>query len=232
MDAFAAAVSARAGTPLAAIYEPSDDGGGARLATAGLGLVSLPFFLKHERELGLKARLQVVGKGRPVLDRWALVAPRGRIHGPEGLAGFIIASPVAFAPAFVRGVVLGGFGPLPASAKLVQSTAVLSSLRRAASGEQVAVVLDGAAEAQLASLPFAGKLEVVTRSPPVPAAVVATADARVPEAVWRRIERALLGLASDPAGAAVLGAIEIARLAPLDAGALDRARKAFAEGTR
>jgi hypothetical protein len=232
MDAFAAVVSARSGTPIAAIYEPSDDGGARRLEAAGLGVVSLPFFLEHERALGLHARLQVVGKARPALERWALVAPRGRVRGPDGLAGFTIVSSVAFAPAFIRGVVLGGFGALPANVKLVQSTAVLSSLRRAASGEPVAVVLDGAAEAQLASLPFAGKLEVVTRSPPVPSAVVATAFARVPEPVWRGIERALLGLASDPEGAAVQGAIEIARFAPLDTGALDRARKAFADGQR
>jgi len=232
MNAFAAAVSARAGTPLAARYEPSEDGGARRLAASGLGLVSLPLFLAHEHELGLTARLQVVGKGRPALERWALVAPRGRIKAPDGLAGFTIVSPVAFAPAFIRGVVLGGFGKLPANAKLVQSTAVLSSLRRAASGEAVAVVLDGAQEAAMASLPFAGKLEVVTRSPAVPAAVIATIDARVPAAAWRGIERALLGLASDPAGAAALDAIEVARFAPLDEAALDRARKAFADGSR
>jgi hypothetical protein len=228
MDAFAAAASARAGTPIAAIYEPSDQGGVARLATAGLGLVSLPFFLQHERDLGLHARLQAVAKGRPALERWALVVPRGRVKAPEQLAGFSMISSVALAPSFVRGVVLGGFGKLPASVTLVQSTAVLSALRRAASGEPVAVVLDGPQQASLASLPFADRLEIATRSPPLPAALVVTIDARVPPAAWHGIERALLGLASDRSAAAALDAIQVARFVPVDDSALAQARTAAA----
>jgi hypothetical protein len=232
MDAFAAVVSARTGAQLAAVYEPIDDAGAARLKASGLGLVSLPFFLEHERALGLHARLAVVAKGRPTLDRWALVAARGRIKGADGLAGFTIVSPVAFAPAFVRGVVLGELGAAPASAKLVPSTAVLSALRRAADGAPVAVVLDGTQEASLASLPFAAKLEVAARSPPVPAAVVATINQRVPESAWRGIERALLAMSSDPAAAAALDAIEVARFVPVDDAALGRARSAFADAQR
>src|SRR5882757_6705211 len=73
MDAFAAALSGKAAMPITVVYDPSDDGGVTRLTTAGLGLVSLPFFLQHEQALGLHPRLQVVAKGRPALDRWALV---------------------------------------------------------------------------------------------------------------------------------------------------------------
>jgi hypothetical protein len=231
MDAFAAAVSARAGAQVTAIYEPSDDGGVARLKAAGLGLVSLPFLLQHEHDLGLHARLQVIARGRPALERWALVAPRGRIKAPADLAGFSIVSSAAFAPNFIRGVVLGGFGKLPANVELVASTAVLSALRRAASGEPVAVVLDGVQEASLASLPFAGRLEVATHSPPLPAAVVVTVDARLPPAAWRGIEQALVALASDRTAAPVLEAIEVARFSPPD-GALDQARRAFAGASR
>src|SRR4051812_4011066 len=82
MDALAAAVSARAGTRIAARYEPSEDACVAQLASSALGLVSLPFFLAHERELGLVPRLQAVARGRPGLERWALVGGRGRISGP------------------------------------------------------------------------------------------------------------------------------------------------------
>jgi hypothetical protein len=228
MDAFAAAVSARAGTRIAAAYEPSEDECVARLGSAALGLVSLPFFLAHEHELGLVPRLQVVAKGQPALERWALVGPRGRISGPGALAGYTIVSSAAFAPAFIRGVVLGGFGAIPADAKLVQSTSVLSALRRAASGEAVAVVLDGTQQAQLGSLPFASRLQVVAQSPPVAAGVVVTVDARVPGGTWRGIERALIGLASDRAAAAVLDAIEVARFEPVDGGGLAQARRAFA----
>jgi hypothetical protein len=232
MDAFAAAISAKAGAPIAAVYEPSEAGGTARLQTAGIGLVSLPFFLAHEKELGLHARLQAMAKGRPPLDHWALVAQKGRVAGPEALGGVTIVSSVAFAPAFVRGTVLGGFGPVPANAKLQQSTAVLSSLRKAADGAPIAVLLDGTQEASLASLPFASKLEIVTRSPPLPAGLVVTIDARMPAKIWSGIEGALVGLAADRNGAAVLDGVQLAGFAPVDGAALDLARKRFADAQR
>jgi hypothetical protein len=232
MDVFAAALSARSSTKIEAVYDPSDPGGVARLKTAGLGLVSLPFFLQHETELTLHARVQAIATGRPPLERWALVAQKGRVKGPDDLAGTTIVSSVAFAPAFIRGTVLGGYGPVPETAKLTQSTAVLSALRRAANGEAVAVLLDGTQEASLASLPFAAKLEVVTRSPPLPAGLVVTIDARMPAKTWSAIQAALLGLASEPAA---LEAIQLARFAPLGEDgekALAAARKAFADATR
>lgn len=232
MDAFAAALSARAGTRIAATYEPSADACVAQLGATALGLVSLPFFLAHERELGLVPRLQVVAKGRPALERWALVGPRGRISGPGALAGYTIVSTAAYAPAFIRGVVLGGFGAIPGNVKLEQSNAVLSALRRAASGEPVAVVLDGTQLASLASLPFASQLQVIAQSPPVPAGLVVTVDARVPAGTWSGIERALVQLSSERATTPVLGAIEVARFEPVDSGALGQARRAFAGASR
>ncbi|HEX3758923.1 MAG TPA: PhnD/SsuA/transferrin family substrate-binding protein [Kofleriaceae bacterium] len=228
MDAFSAAVSTRAGVRIAATYEPSEDGGVTRLGAAEIGLVSLPFFLAHEHALGLVPRLQVAARGRPALDRWALVGPSGRITGPNALAGYTIVSSAAYAPGFIRGVVLGGFGALPADVKLEQSTSVLSALRRAASGERVAVVLDGTQQAQLGSLPFASRLQVVAQSPPVPTGLVVTVDARIPAQTWSRIQRALVDVSSDRAAAPVLGAIEVGRFEPIDADALGRARRGYA----
>jgi len=211
------------------VYEPSEPGGVKRLATASIALVSLPFFLAHEREIGLRARLVAVAKGRPALERWALVAQKGRVTSPAGLAGFTIVSPVAFAPAFLRGTVLGGFGALPATTRLSQSTAVLSALRRAANGEAVAVLLDGTQQAALASLPFAAKLEVVARSPALPAGLIATIDARLPAKSWPGISAALLGLAADKASAAVLEGIQMSGFVALDDNVLAAARKAYAD---
>jgi hypothetical protein len=228
MDAFAAAVSAKAGVPLAVVYDPSENGGVARLEEAGIGIVSLPFFLAHEKELGLHARLVAVQKGRPALEHWSLVAQKGRVKGPGSLAGFTIVSNAAFAPRFVRGPALGGFGAIPANAKLVQSVAVLSALRRAANGDAVAVLLDGPQQAALASLPFASKLAVVAQSPALPAGLVVTVGDRVPAKEWSGIEAALLGLASDRAGSAGLAAFQMDRFAPLDDKALGVARKAYA----
>src|SRR5262245_53018184 len=53
MNAFASALSAKTGTAITAVYEPTEEGGVKRLAGAQLGIVSLPFFLAHEKDLGL-----------------------------------------------------------------------------------------------------------------------------------------------------------------------------------
>lgn len=225
MDAFAKAVSAKTGTPISAVYEPTEDAGAKRIAGAGLAIVSLPFFLAHEHDLGLHARLVAVQEGRPALESWTLVAQKGKVQKAEQLAGFTIVSSAGFAPAFVRGA-LKGFGAVPEGVKIEQTNAVLSALRRAANGEPVALLLDGPQAASLASLPFASKLGVVTRSPAWPAGVVATVDAKVPEKTWAPIQKALLGLASDKAAAPVLAAMQLSKFTPVDEKSLDSARQA------
>jgi hypothetical protein len=237
MDAFAAALSAKAGLPagaLGAVYDEAEDAGVARLREkdAALSLVSLPFYLKHEKELALHARLQAEPKGRPAAERWALVAKKGRVSSPAALEGFTLASVAGFAPAFVRGPALGGWGRLPDGVRIVQSGAVLSSLRRAAAGQPMAVLLDGAQETALSSLPFASELEVVARSPPLPNGVVATVGARLSAKGWSAIETALRTLPSESGGATAMDAIQVTRFAPIDEKALAAARKAYAEASR
>jgi hypothetical protein len=237
MDAFAAAVAARAGLPAAALgatYAASEDAGVARLRApdAVVALVSLPFFLKHEKALALRPELQPVLQGGTATERWTLVARRGRVATPAALDGFTILSSAGFSPAFVRGPALGGWGKLPATVRITQSAAVLSALRRAAAGEPVAVLLDGAQEAALSTLQFASDLEVVARSPALPAGVVATVDRRLPAARWAKIGAALRELPTDPAGAEALAAIRMSRFDPPDAKALSAARRAYAEASR
>ena len=227
LDAFASALSPHAGRAIIAVYEPSEAAGVKRIASAGLAIVSLPFFLAHEQDLGLHAQLVAVQKGRPVLERWTLVAQKGKVRRSAQPAGFTIASNAAFAPAFVRGVAQAGLGTLPSDVKLEQTTAVLSALRRAANGEPIAVLLDGPQAAALASLPFASKLEVVTTSPAWPAGLVVTVDSRVSAKTWAPIRSALLGLASDRKAASALAAIEITKFVPLDEKSLASARRAY-----
>jgi hypothetical protein len=228
MNAFAAAAGAKAGVALAAIYEPTEQGGVARLKDAGLGIVSLPLFLAHEHELGLHARLVAVEKGRPALEQWSLIAQKGRIKDAESLAGFTIISNAAFAPAFIKGPVLGSFGALPASVKLVQSVAVLSALRKAANGEAVAVIADGPQTDALAKLPFGSKLDVVAHSAALPAGLVVTAGDHVPAKTWSSIETALLALGSDKSATTALDGIQTSAFIPVDEKALETARRAYA----
>lgn len=237
MDAFAAAVAAKAGLPAAALgatYAASEDAGIARLRAtdAAVALVSLPFFLKHEKALALRAELQPVAQGGSAAERWSLVARKGRVATAAALDGFTLLSSAGFSPAFVRGPALGAWGKLPATVQIAQSAAVLSALRRAAAGEPVAVLLDGAQEAALPTLQFASELEVVARSPALPAGVVATVDRRLPAARWAKIGAALRALPADPAGAEALAGIRMSRFVPLDARALSAARRAYAEASR
>jgi hypothetical protein len=230
MDALASALARAAAQPegaLSATYLPGEADGVARLGQpdAAVALVSLPFFLEHGAALGLAPRLQVELAGVGSTERWALVARKGRVARPADLAALTVLSTAGYAPGFVRGA-LGGFGRLPEGTKVAATSQVLSALRKAAGGADVAVLLDGAQAEALPSLPFAADLEVVARSAPLPAALVATVGTRLPAVRWAALEKGLLGLAADPGGAAALAGIRMVRFLPLDAAALAAARAA------
>ena len=231
MDAFAAAVAqAVAGKPdFRAEYYETEEPGVARLGRpdAALALATLPFFLKYETRLGLVARGQAVMQGASASESWSLVAGKGRVSGPQALDGWEILSPAAYAPRFVRGTALAGWGKVPAGARLVASTSVLTGLRRAAAGEKVVLLLDGAQGAAVPTLPFANDLEVLARSEPLPVFVVALVRGRLPEAQARSILQALEALGGKPEGAAALQGLELERFMPLDEPALRRARESY-----
>ncbi len=212
---------------LSATYLNTEDEGVARLEApdAAVALVPLPFYAKYAGKLSLHARLAVIRQGaQGPLETWTLVAGKGRVTSPAALAGFTVASIAGYSPGFVRGA-LAGWGRLPAEARIVFSTQVLSTLRRAAAGEAVAVLLDGEQAAALPTLPFAGQLEVVARSAPLPGAVVATVGDRLEAVRWRGLEKVLLALPATPGGAAALEGVRMKGLAPLPPEALALARQ-------
>jgi len=233
MDALAGAVAAAAKLPpdgFAAVYQETEKGGLARLSQpdAALAMVSLPAFLKYEKELGLVPRLAVVQAGAPdASETWSLVAGAGKLKSAADLAGWQLVSGASYAPRFVRGPALGGWGVLPANVTLAPAGAVLSALRRAAAGEQVALLLDRAQAASIATLPFAKDLEMVARSAPLPGALLCTVRGRLPDAQAAALMRAFAGLAARPEVAAALAGVRIARFVPLDEAALKRARAAY-----
>jgi ABC transporter, phosphonate, periplasmic substrate-binding protein len=236
MDALATAASQAAGWragSLAAVYEPSERGGVARLRArdAAAALVPLPFWVEHGAELKLVPRMQVVAAGGEASEVWTLVAKKGRVPRPDALAGMTIQSTAGYAPGFVRAA-LAGFGPIPATAHILHTSQVLSALRRAATGADVAVLLDGAQSAALASLPFAGDLEVVARTRPLPGSFLAAVDAHAPAARLRELERGLASLGSSPDGAQALEGLQIARFVPADPAAVEAARRLQASAAR
>jgi hypothetical protein len=216
MDAFARAlaeaVKATDGSIRAEYYE-TEEGGAVRLGQA--------------ERLRLVPRAQAVMQGGGANEAWSLVAGKGRLKDADGLAGWELVSSAAYAPRFVRGSALGGWGRVSPKTRLSPSLSVLSSLRRAASGEDVALLLDASQSSSLPTLPFAKDLEVVTRSAPLPAMVVATVGGRIPEPRAKALVRALQALPDHPAGAAALVGLQLARFSPLDDAGLRRAREGY-----
>jgi hypothetical protein len=233
LDAFAVAVANVSGLgrgALSAVYYESEAPGVERLGQpdAAFALVPLPFFLKHETALKLVASVQAVPQGGASTEVWSLVAGKGRVSGPAALDGWELVSLAGYAPSFVRGSALGAWGKVPASARVAASGAVLSALHKAALGEKVAVLLDGAQAAAVDSLPFAADLEVVTRSAPMPAVVFCAVSGRGGPLRERAIVKALLELEARPAGAAAVSALRLQGFEPVDQASLTRARKAYA----
>ncbi len=238
MDEMATAIGELSAWPkdsLNAKYFPNEKAGLARFAETDVvfALVPLPFFLSHEAELKLTARLAVVQQGLEATQQWTLVAKKDAVKKAADLDGYTVFSTAGYAPDFVTRVALQGFGPLPATVKVTSGGQVLSALRKAASGkEKLAVVLDSEQAKALSTLPFAADLEVVHAGPKVPVAVVATLGERLTAAEWKTASGAFLKLPSVERGKAALEGVRLTGFAPLDEAALAAAKKAFGSPTK
>ena len=232
MEGFALAVATAAGwgsEDLAAEYFETEEGGVARLAAtdAGLSLVTLPFFLEHCDALDLSPELLAVPTGRQAEESWSLVAGKGKVRGPEDLDGWQLLSLAGHSERFVRGPALGDWGELPSTLRITFSGAVLSSLRKAARGEKIVVLLDAEQAEALDRLPFAGDLEIVHASPPLPVSVVCSIGDRVSPEKKAELMQALEGLAGRPDAADALAGVRLERFEPANIEALETAEAAF-----
>jgi hypothetical protein len=219
VDQFASVAAASAGWPkgsLAALYDPTEQGGLAKLGgtDAALAFVPYAFFVQHGAALHLAplAQADVVGIGTE--ERWALVAKAGAIAGPASLSGYTILSVAGYAPEFVRHVALAAWS-LPADVRIESTGQTLSALRRAAAGEPVVALLDATQSAALPSLPFAAQLGVVLQSAPVPVAILALVDARVPAARAHSMQAGLLKLGHASGEADTLGQLRLRGFVPV-----------------
>ena len=128
--------------------------------------------------------------------------------GPPSLAGYTLLSVAGYAPAFVRHAALGTW-PLPPEVTIEATAQPLSALRRIAAGEHVVALLDQTQAAALPSLPFATQLKAVTQSPPLPVALVAVIDTRLPAARVRTLQAGLLKMGHAAEDAATLGQLHL-----------------------
>lgn len=232
MEGFATAVSAAVGweaDAFGAEYFETEDGGVSRLAAqdAGLGLVTLPFFLEHSDALDLQPEMLAVPTGHEAGESWSLVAGAGRIEKPDDLDGWQLLSLAGHSEAFVRGPALGDWGELPPTVTIVFSGAVLSALRKAARGDEVVVLLDAEQTAALDRLPFADDLEVVHQSRPLPVSVVCSIGDRLGDEERAVLMQGLAGLAERPEAAEAMAGVRLERFEPLDASSLEQAVVAF-----
>lgn len=214
LDAFATATTAAAHWPsgtLTGIYDATEAGGLEKLAKpdAALAFVPYPFYLEHAAALHLMPLLQADVTNVGVQERWTLYAKKGKVSGPAALNGYTILSVAGYAPDFVRSALAGW--SLPAGVKIEQAPQVLSALRRASSGEPVAVLLDATQTASLASLPFANDLQSIKESAPLPAAILAAVDSRLPSERTAALRDALLNLNKNATGVEALANLRLQR---------------------
>jgi hypothetical protein len=213
VDKFASASAASAGWSagsLAAVYDPTEQGGLAKLADsdAVLAFVPYPFFVQHAAELHLTPLAQADMAGVGPQERWTLVAKLGGVTGPASIAGYTILSVAGYAPEFVRHSALAGW-TLPPDVKIESTGQILSALRRVAAGEQVVALLDQTQTAALPTLPFAAQLKAILQSPPLPVAIVAVVDSRLPAARARALQAGLLKMGHAAGGADTLGPLHL-----------------------
>lgn len=210
---FATAAAAGSGWPagsLQAVYQPTEDGCLTRLSDADAALVftPYPFFFEHASKLRLTPYLQADVAGVGLEERWTLVAKAGLGPVPAALAGYTIVSTAGYATAFVRRAALASLA-LPADVKIEATGQVLSALRRAASGEKVAVLLDGTQAAALPTLPFASQLKVIVQSQPLPTAIVAVVASRLPAARAKTLQAGLLKMDHVAGGPETLDSLRL-----------------------
>ncbi len=196
VDQFAKAAAASAhwsAGSLAAVYDPTEEGGLKKLGDpeAVLAFVPFPFFVKHGAELHLTPLAQADMVDIGPKERWTLVAKTGGVTEPESLAGYTLVSVAGYAPEFVRRYALGSWS-LPADLKIEYTGQILSALRRVAAGEKVVALLDQTQAAALATLPFAAQLKPIAQSAPLPVALLATVGSRLPAARVRALREGLL----------------------------------------
>lgn len=213
VDQFAAAAVSAAGWPtgsLSAVYDPTEQGGLAKLSSADavLAFVPYPFYVEHGNQLHLTplAQANVVGTG--TTEKWTLVAKNGRVNGAASLTGYTIVSVAGYAPEFVRHSALSAW-EVPSSVKIEAVGQILSALRRIAAGDQVVALLDQTQATALPTLPFANELKTVVESPELPVAIIAVVSNRLPAARAKAFQSGLLKMGKASGSADTLGSLKL-----------------------
>ncbi len=187
VDEFAKAAVAAAGWPagsLSAVYDPTEQGGLAKLSSADavLAFVPYPFYVEHATQLHLTPIAQADVAGTGTKEKWTLVGKTGAGNRCRFAGGLHHCERCRVIPPnlFLHSALSAW--QVPASVKVEVVGQILSALRRVASGEQVVALLDQTQATALPTLPFANDLTAVVQSPELPVALIAVVDNRLPAA--------------------------------------------------
>jgi hypothetical protein len=213
LDAFASLVQKNAGWPassLSVVYYAAAQAGRDRIAgkETASALVSSPFYYEFAAALSLQPRLEAVPTPGPG-EEYSLVAKKGTIPSAASLSGWEITGNAGFSQGFVREAVLGDWGRLPEDARITYSVTPLSALRRSASGEHVAVLLNREQAGALGTLPFAAELEIVHKSGSFPAGLLCLIPNRLPSARAESLVKTLRELNQSDPGRETLKSIRL-----------------------
>src|SRR5258708_22899129 len=139
VDQFAKAAAASAGwksDSLGAIYDPSEQGGLAKLGDKDSALAFVPyaFYVQHAAALHLVPLVQADVVGVGTQERWTLVGKAGgAVTSASSMTGYTILSVAGYAPEFVKHSALAAW-VLPADVKIESTGQILSGLRRGGPG--------------------------------------------------------------------------------------------------
>jgi ABC-type phosphate/phosphonate transport system substrate-binding protein len=213
LDQFAKALTASGGWnagSLSAVYDPSEQSGLAKLAEpqSVLAFVPFAFYVQHGAELHLSALAQADVAGVGTQERWTLVGKSGGAPSAQSMSGYTILSVAGYAPEFVRRLALAAW-VLPADVKIEATGQLLSALRRVASGGPVVALLDSTQAAALPTLPFAAQLKTLVQSAPLPVALIAVVDSRLPAARAKILQTSLLKMGSTAGDGEILGSLHL-----------------------
>jgi hypothetical protein len=215
VDQFAKAAAISAGwkaDSLAAIYDPTEPGGLAKLGDKDSVLAFVPyaFYVQHAAALHLTPLAQADVTGVGTEEHWTLVGKAGgTVTNAASTKGYTILSVAGYAPEFVKHSALVAWGPLPADVKIEATGQILSALRRVASGEPVLALLDQTQAAAVSTLPFAAQLKTLTQSAALPVALVTAVDSRLPAARAKAFQAGLVKLNSANGGAQMLESLKL-----------------------
>lgn len=169
---------------------------------------SLGFYLAQRSRLPL-APLAAVEQASGPNDRYYLAAKKGRFPAASALAGETVSGNTLYEDRdFLLRVVFAGL-PAATGFEFLPTARPLTALRRAARGEIGAALLDRAQYRALEGLPFAGDLEVLYVSEPVPELGLMMVETETTRKLQDRFLAGILALSGEEEGRQALAAFGV-----------------------